>query len=129
MSMKEIGLGKALAMTYRAGRMTPGERKELAQKRLKELAVYAGQNSPYYGRLYKELPEDWKLTDLPTVNKVDLMAHFDMWLTDRTVTEEAVNSFMEDRETLGGLWMENILSLLPQAQQAARWWYSTTKPA
>lgn len=101
--MKEIGLGKALAMTYRAGRMTPGERKELAQKRLKELAAYAGQNSPYYGRLYKGLPEDWKLTDLPTVNKVDLMAHFDMWLTDRTVTEEAVNSFMEDRENIGRL--------------------------
>lgn len=103
MSMKEIGLGKALAMTCRAGRMTPGERKELAQKRLKELAAYAGQNSPYYGRLYKGLPEDWKLTDLPTVNKVDLMAHFDMWLTDRTVTEEAVNSFMEDRENIGRL--------------------------
>ena len=103
MNMKEIGLGKALAMTYRAGRMTPGERKELAQKRLKELTAYAGQNSPYYGRLYKGLPEDWKLTDLPTVNKVDLMAHFDMWLTDRTVTEEAVNSFMEDRENIGRL--------------------------
>ena len=42
--MKEIGLGKALAMTCRAGSMTPGERKELAQKRLKELAAYAGQN-------------------------------------------------------------------------------------
>ena len=67
------------------------------------LAAYAGQNSPYYGRLYKGLPEDWKLTDLPTVNKVDLMAHFDMWLTDRTVTEEAVNSFMEDRENIGRL--------------------------
>ena len=50
--MKEIGLGKALAMTYRAGRMAPGERKALAQKRLKELAAYAGRNSPYYGRLY-----------------------------------------------------------------------------
>ena len=88
MSMKEIGLGKALAMTYRAGRMTPGERKELAQKRLKELAVYAGQNSPYYGRLYKELPEDWKLTDLPTVNKVDLMAHFDCLLYTSDAADE-----------------------------------------
>lgn len=107
--MEECGLWKALAMTVRAGRMTGEERRELRQKRLKELTAYAQHNSPYYGGLYKGLSDNWELRDLPPVNKMDLMTHFDQWLTDRTITEKAVNRFRENRENIGRLLKRKYL--------------------
>lgn len=99
--MEESGLAKALLMTVQADRMTPAGRQKLAEERLRKLVAYARQNSPYYSNLYKGLPEKWELTDLPPVNKPDLMASFDQWLTDRSVSEEETALFIEDKSNMG----------------------------
>ena len=99
--MREIGLIKALAMTRRAGKMTPEERAALRRRRLEALVAHARANSPYYAERYTGLGADFALTDLPAVNKVELMARFDDWTADRAVTLARVRAFMEDKDNIG----------------------------
>lgn len=51
--MKSIGLFKAMALTWKADKMTADERTALQQKRLYELILYAKENSPYFSKLYE----------------------------------------------------------------------------
>lgn len=80
--MKKIGLLKAIALTHKADRMTGKERYHLQQKRLKALISYVKKNSPYYAKLYQSMDENAPLSAFPVTNKVEMMAHYDEWLTD-----------------------------------------------
>lgn len=99
--MKKIGLLKAIVLTHKADTMTDKERYLLQQKRLKELISYAKSNSPYFAKLYQNVDENAPLSSLPTTDKIDLMTHFDEWLTDRSVTKEKVEGFMADLSNVG----------------------------
>ena len=99
--MREIGLIKALALTRRAGTMLPEERAALRRRRLEALVAHARANSPYYAERCAGLGADFALTDLPAVNKVELMARFDDWTADRAVTLARVRTFMEDKNNIG----------------------------
>src|SRR5512135_779935 len=73
--------------TWRATREGPKALAARQQARLAELVAFARQYSPYYRHLYRDLPEH--ITDircLPPVTKPELMAHFDDWVTDSSVT-------------------------------------------
>lgn len=99
--MKQISLVKAMLLTKKADKMTKEARKELQQKRLQDLIAYARNNSPYYAELYKGVGENPSLIDLPTTNKIDMMEHFDRWMTDRSITREKVDAFMSDLSNVG----------------------------
>lgn len=77
----------------------------LAQRqrvRLAEMEAYARANSPYYGGLYRNLPErseDPAL--LPVTEKKRLMARFDDWVTERDVRIGSVRNFIEDPGLIG----------------------------
>lgn len=99
--MKQLGLLKALRLTYQGSKRSGEERQQLQQQRLRQLVTYAKQHSPYFAKHYAHVGETFELTDLPITNKVDLMAHFDDWLTDRTMTLEKVQHFMDNKDNIG----------------------------
>ncbi len=99
--MSKIGLLKAMRMCKKYSKMTEEERKQVKSDRLHRLVSSAKENSPYYRKLYENLPEQYKLTDLPVVNKRELMSHFNEWITDTSITLSDINEFMEDMDHIG----------------------------
>ena len=99
--MKQIGLLKAIRMTYKANKLSIEERKYLQQQRLQKLVQYAKANSPYFAQKYAELDESFTLQDLPVTNKVELMSCFNEWV-DRTRTSRLKKS--------NALWTTKITS-------------------
>lgn len=99
--MKKIGMMKGIKLCSDYKKMNPKERKDLQQKRLRELIIHAKENSPYFKELYKDIPENFSLSDLPPVNKRELMEHWDEWVTDRNISLEEVNRFMENPDNIG----------------------------
>jgi phenylacetate-coenzyme A ligase PaaK-like adenylate-forming protein len=65
------------------------------------MVSHAKESSPYYRELYKNIGADVELCDLKPVNKVELMAHFDDWITDRSVKLADVQAFMQDPDHIG----------------------------
>lgn len=99
--MKQIGLLKALVLTYKADKISNQERLELQQFRLQKLVAHVKKNSPYFARLYQDIDDDCPLSSLPVTNKADMTRHFDEWFTDRSVTRETVDRFMSDLSNVG----------------------------
>lgn len=60
---------KAARLVREGFEMTHGERMRLQKERLKKLVEYARENSPYFKELYRNIPEDFSLTDLPHTEK------------------------------------------------------------
>ena len=86
--------------TYKKDRAPRETLEKLQQKRLRSLARYAQEHSPFYGELYKGLGDGWTLSDLPPVTKPELMAHFDEVLTDRSVSMARVQAFTQDLDNV-----------------------------
>ncbi|WKY44884.1 hypothetical protein Q5O14_01965 [Eubacteriaceae bacterium ES2] len=73
----------------------------LREKRLHQIVAWTRENSPYYSQLYKDIGTDFQLSDLPPVNKLDLMAHWDDWVTDKTISLSEINEFMGNIDNIG----------------------------
>lgn len=70
--------------------------------RLADMVAYARVNSPYYGELYRDLPDRLESAEqLPVTDKKTLMARFDDWCADRDVTLEAAEAVVDDPERIG----------------------------
>ena len=63
--MKKIGILKAMALCRKYDALGPADREALRQVRLREIVAHARENSPCYSRLYRDVPEDFTLADLP----------------------------------------------------------------
>ena len=92
--MKTIGLDEAKRLVAEGAKMTTDERLKVQQKRLRELVAYAKDNSPYFARLYADVPEDFTLTDLPVTQKKTLMENYDDWVTDRNIHMQDVLDYV-----------------------------------
>lgn len=99
--MSKIGLLKAMSLCGKYNKMSAEERSAVRERRLQEMIDWARTNSPYYKELYKNAPESPKLTDLPPVNKRDLMSRFDEWTTDRSLKLSDLNDYMKDLDNIG----------------------------
>lgn len=99
--MKKIGLVKAITLTHIADKLSDKGRLILQQKRLRELVAYAKTHSLYFEKLYQGINENTPLFSLPVTNKTEMMAHFDEWLTDRSITRDKVDQFMSDLSNVG----------------------------
>lgn len=97
--------------TWRAERRGPEAIGRLQRNRLAELVEFARSASPYYRRLYRDVPET--VTDprqLPPVSKRDLMANFDDWVTDPHITLAKLKSgLLSDLSQLGSLFRGRYL--------------------
>ena len=124
--MKTIGLMKALWLCSKYKKLDLEQRTKLQKQRLQQLVAYAKTYSPYFAKLYADVPEDFSLSDLPATNKRDLMEHWNDWVTDRTVTLEQINGFMEDKDNIGRKWQKNTWFSPPPALQAIRLLCSVT---
>lgn len=100
----------ALWDTYRATREGPAGIARRQQARLRDLVAYARAHSPYYGRLYRDVPEPVSEVDqLPAVTKPELMSHFDDWVTDPAVTKTDVQAFLADPGNIGHDFLEHYV--------------------
>ncbi len=97
----KIGLLKAVILCTRYQKKSKEERVLLQQQRLRSLVEFARENSPYYEKLYRGIQQNWSLSDLPPVNKRELMSHFDEWVTDRDVKLADVQTFMQNLDNVG----------------------------
>lgn len=86
-----LGVAADLLRTRREGIAGIDRRQH---ERLRTLIAHARANSPVYQRLYTGLPERPELTELPPVNKRQLMASFDDWVCDPQVTLAGVEAFV-----------------------------------
>jgi phenylacetate-coenzyme A ligase PaaK-like adenylate-forming protein len=83
--MKTIELNEAKRLVAEGATLSGEERLKVQQQRLHELVAYAKENSPYFAKLYADVPEDFSLTDLPITQKKILMENYDDWVTDHNI--------------------------------------------
>ena len=96
-----MSLISTMIKTHKCDNLTPEEAKKIQYKRLKKLVKYAKNNSPYFKELYSAVGDDFQLEDLPPTNKVEMMNHFDNWLTDSNITMKRIDEFTKDIENVG----------------------------
>ena len=92
--MKSISFEEAQKLV-RAGELaTAEERREMQRERLHALVDYAREHSPYLRELYKDIPEDYELNDLPVLEKADGLAHYNEGVTDPELTVDTVREYL-----------------------------------
>lgn len=96
--MKTISMNEAIDVVNYAKSCTREERFKLQKERLKELVAFARENSPYIRDKYKNLPEDYDLTDIPTSSKKEIVEHYEEWVTDREVNLEDVRQYLDSED-------------------------------
>ena len=99
--MKKTGVLKAMKLCRDYEKMSPERQKEIREERLRSLVQHARTCSPFYRNLYRNVPKDFRLEDLPPVNKRTLMEHWDEWITDRDLTLEDTEKFMKNKDNIG----------------------------
>ena len=93
--MVTITIDEAARLVKEGFEASHGERMKLQRERLERLVAYARENSPYFRELYKDIPENFALTDLPYTEKPVLIEHYADWVTDREITFDAVKEYCE----------------------------------
>lgn len=71
-----MSLISAMVKTYKGNRLSQDEIKKLQLKGLRKLVGYARNNSSYFKELYTGVGDDFRLEELPTTNKIEMMKHF-----------------------------------------------------
>ena len=96
-----MALVKTMLQTWRSNNADRETIKQLQQQRLQKLVLYAKTNSPYYKRHYADVADDFRLEDLPTTNKPDIMSRLDEVFTDRRITTGRINDFTKIIDNVG----------------------------
>lgn len=96
-----MSLISAMIQTHKGNSLSQEEIKKLQYKRLKKLVEYARNKSSYFKELYAGIEDDFKLEELPTTNKIEMMKHFDNWITDNNITMQKIEEFTSDIENVG----------------------------
>lgn len=109
--MNELTMAQALSLVKQAESVGREERAVIRQSRLKNLVEYVRSHSPYFREYYKDVGDDFKLTDLPVSNKRTLMAKFNDWVTDPAVTADSVKKYLEDKDNIGRLFLDKYTVL------------------
>lgn len=96
-----MSLISAIIKTYKGNNFKQDEIKKIQNKRLKKLVEYARNNSPYFNKLYTNVNEDFKLQELPTTNKIDMMKNYDNWITDNNISMKRIEEFTQNTDNVG----------------------------
>lgn len=92
--MKTIELNQAKRLVAEGGALPLQERMKLQHARLCKLVNYVREHSPYFAKLYADVPEHFSITDLPSTDKATLLEHYDEWVTDRQLHLEDVLNYV-----------------------------------
>lgn len=93
--MKTIEYKNAVKITEEGLSMSRQERLKLQEKRLHELVKYVKENSPYFKDLYKDLPDNFSLKDIPPTEKKILQDNYNDWLTDPELNKQTVRKYLD----------------------------------
>ena len=91
-----MSLIKAMLRTYQGNDLSREKIAAIQKKRLRKLVDHARKNSPYYKKLFEDVGEDFRLSDLPPTTKPQMMSRFDEVVTDRNVTMKKIDDFTRD---------------------------------
>ena len=92
--MKTLTVEEAARSVREGALATPEERKALQRERLHTLVSYVREHSPYLSGLYKDVPQDFELEDLPVLEKAEALAHYNEWVTDPELTVDKVRAYL-----------------------------------
>ena len=92
--MKTLDINKAQQFVAEGMLLSAEERAQIQQQRLRELVAYSREHSPYFAKLYADLPEDFTLTDLPITEKSTLLENYNDWVTDRKLNLDDVLEYV-----------------------------------
>ena len=88
----------------------PAEIAAVQEKRFRKLLRRAVAGSAFYRELYKGKDlKTCRLTDLPTVNKKQMMANFDDFVTDRRLKRTEIRKWLEDKNNLGKMYLKKYI--------------------
>ena len=93
--MKTISIEEAEKLVREGETYSAEELKKIQKERLHQLVDYVREESPYLRELYKDLPEDYSLEDLPITEKGKLLDNYNSWVTDRELTEDKVREYLK----------------------------------
>lgn len=96
-----MSLINTMIETYKSNNLSCEEIKKLQKKRLRKLVLYARNNSPYFKNLYGNIKDDFILEELPPTNKLEMMKHFDNWITDSNINNKRIEEFTSNLENIG----------------------------
>lgn len=96
-----MSLISAMIKTYKGNNLKQDEIKKIQNKRLKKIVKYARNNSPYFNKLYTNINEDFKLQELPSTNKIDMMQNYDHWITDNNISMKRIEEFTQNTDNVG----------------------------
>lgn len=96
-----MSLIKAMLRTYQGNDLSREKIAAIQKKRLRKLVDHARKNSPYYKKLFEDVGEDFRLSDLPPTTKPQMMSRFDEVVTDRNVTMKRIDEFTKDIDNVG----------------------------
>lgn len=94
-NMKTITVEEAARLVKEGELATSEKRKALQRERLRTLVEYAREHSPYLRELYKDVPDDFELHDLPVLEKSDGLSHYNEWVTDPELNVDLVRSYLK----------------------------------
>ncbi len=109
--MKNISMEEAVRLCREGEAMAPKDRRELVQERLRELVAYAKEHSRYFKEAYRDVKEDFKLSDLPFTTKSALMEDYGKWVTDPEVTHAGVTAYLSGNSVPGQLYLGKYSAL------------------
>jgi len=76
-------------------RLTRSGVEAMQRGKLSALVRYAKSHSEFYGKLYRDVdPGNFRLADLPVIDKDVLMEHFDTLVTDKSLKRKDLESFL-----------------------------------
>src|SRR5690349_9807101 len=80
-------------------------RAEARQVRFRQLLQHAAERSPFYRRKFQGIDlARCAITELPTVNKAEMMANLDEVFTDRDLRRADLETFMSDPSNIGSYY-------------------------
>ena len=78
----------------------------LQNQRLKLMVDHVSQASPFYKKLYSNIDlNNFKIGDLPVVNKNELMRNFNRWVCDPEIEISKVREFVNSKSNIGRLYL------------------------
>lgn len=92
--MKTIDLEKANELVKKGTLLSEEEKKAVQRERLHELVDYVRENSPYLKELYKDIPKDYELSDLPVIEKGEMLKHYEEYVTDPELKLSLVRDYL-----------------------------------
>lgn len=94
---------------WRAQREGPEGIARRRSRRLETLVAHARARSPFFRGHYADVPErGWRLIDLPPTTKPALMAAFDEWLTDPSISRADLEGFIADPGRVGEPYRDGL---------------------